>query len=750
MAKVTLYTTVKKKDGIDIDFPGFLKAVRSGRDGWKQKTLKCRDIQAAYDLCEDAEKKAILKQQKRKYKADNIPAVTISGTFEGGHSFTNLQDHSGLIAMDFDDLDNLQQAFNKLKADKYTRALFRSVSGSGLCAVVRITPSKHSQSFEGLDRYYTKQYGLVVDQACKDINRLRFISYDEDLFYNSSSEIFKDYPKKKKGRKNKPQNYTFTDHNDFEYVLGQIQDGHVDLTKNYDEWVNIAFAIQSKYGAAGEQYFHAISQYYSGYDEKLCARKYRSCKNPRKITLGTFYHYSEQAGLDIKTPESRTIARIGKYTAQRGDSMKIAQKQLVEMDHIPPERSKEILEKIDQADLSDIKDIDKDENPITKITDYLRHNNNLIYNEITMKVYDNNNELDDRELNSIVNDTQENVDKASRNKIESIIFSNRTKSVNPVHDFFKDNAAKQPKHTIQALADAIESPSGMTGDNFMPNYKEHFIRKWAVGAVAMWHGRMSELMLVLTGDEQGTGKTHFFRYLLPDELQMYFAEINMDGSKDERILMCNKIMLLNDEMSEASQADMATVKELCSKQWINVRRPYGKANEDLRRLAVFCGTSNNSEILRDPTGNRRLIPIEVTDIPQEAYNNIDKIDFWMEAYHQWKAGYNYKLSKEDVKLLRDNTGDHEQPSPERELIMKYFKPPENWNDGQKKMTNTDIKDYLEDRSNQKLSKRKLGMELKSLGFEKKVVRDGEKTPQMYSLDKCLGAETKIPNNFYIN
>lgn len=46
----------------------------------------------------------------------------------------------------------------------------------------------------------------------------------------------------------------------------------------------------------------------------------------------------------------------------------------------------------------------------------------------------------------------------------------------------------------------------------------------------------------------------------------------------------------------------------------------------LERLAVLCGTSNDEEIINDPTGNRRIIPINILDIDHEKFEEINKTD----------------------------------------------------------------------------------------------------------------------------
>ena len=60
-------------------------------------------------------------------------------------------------------------------------------------------------------------------------------------------------------------------------------------------------------------------------------------------------------------------------------------------------------------------------------------------------------------------------------------------------------------------------------------------------------------MLVLAGETQGTGKTHFFRYLLPNKLQNLYAESKMDNGKDDEILMTKKWIIVDDEMGGKSK-----------------------------------------------------------------------------------------------------------------------------------------------------------------------------------------------------
>ena len=76
----------------------------------------------------------------------------------------------------------------------------------------------------------------------------------------------------------------------------------------------------------------------------------------------------------------------------------------------------------------------------------------------------------------------------------------------------------------------------------------------------------------------------------------------------------------------------------------------------MTRYAVLCGTSNEEEVINDPTGNRRIIPINVTNINWDAYEAIDKAALWMELYHAYHDDPNsWMLTSTDIQYLNEKT-----------------------------------------------------------------------------------------------
>src|SRR5690606_12071373 len=154
-----------------------------------------------------------------------------------------------------------------------------------------------------------------------------------------------------------------------------------------------------------------------------------------------------------------------------------------------------------------------------------------------------------------------------------------------------------------------------------------------------------------------------------------------------------KLIILDDEYGGRSKREEKKLKEITSKEFINVREPYGKIHVDLRRLAVFCGTANDKQILNDATGNRRVLPVNVLKIDHDLYNSCDKEELLRELLYLYENGFDWQVLGEDIKELNDNTVSYAASSREEELIMQKIYSPEEGMFGEW-LTITEIINYL--------------------------------------------------------
>jgi predicted P-loop ATPase len=703
--QISYYKNIKDDQDVDIEISSFIEGVRSGR--WQDIVL---DIRAAPT------------KEIRDLKKKTAPLVTISGSF-AARKDDALRNHSGFIAIDIDNVENIEETRKHLSNDPYTYAVFISISGNGLCVIYRIDGSRHLDAFNGIASYLYNTYQLIIDQSCKNVARARFVSYDPFLFENPKAPQFKKYLAKQKEVK---LHKVVVVKNDFDAMIAEMDRKQVNLCEDYSDWISICYSLVSEFGEFGRDHFHTLSSHSSKYNSDDCDRQYTAClKNHseskgKKSTIASIYYHAKQNGIDAYSNQTKEIMRAA--TSQRAAG--VSPEAIIETLHkhagISNEVSTEIVKQIVSKDIKY-----KSDNVSADITVFVK-TFPLRKNTITRNVELNNKPIDDSDINSIFLDSKAVFKESSKDLITSILFSNRIDTYNPLHEFFEENVKPvDNRPNLSKLLGSIKTDT--------PN-ADKFIIKWLVSAVASAYGNHSPLVLIFCGEKQGTGKTHWFRYLLPKELRFLFAESKMDAGKDDEILMTRKWIIMDDEYGGKSKKEEKRLKELTSKEFINVREPYGRVSTDLRRLAVFCGTSNEMQILSDATGNRRQIPIHILDIDHELYNQCEKAELWRELYAMYLAGESYTILKEEIMILNQSTETFKLSTPEEDMIHKKLEIATSafgeW------MSLTEIAQYLMvDTKINYLNTQRIGSILTSLGYSKDRKRRGHSIVMMYYVNK---------------
>ncbi|SEA59536.1 Primase C terminal 2 (PriCT-2) [Arachidicoccus rhizosphaerae] len=648
------------------------------------------------------------KEQRADLKKRTAPAVTISGQFERRAS-NALVKHSGFIAIDIDGLEGpgeLNAVRAMVEKDPHVYASFASISGRGLCLLFKITPGKHKESFMGISDYMYNTYNVIVDASGSDVSRLRFVSFDPALFRNETALKWTKYPKTREPKKLDKVIYA---HNDFEEILKEIDRRGISLCDGYEEWLRIGFAFADQFGEGGRNYFRHVSQYSYKFNERTCEKQYDNCLKAhgagRKATIATFYYYCKQAGIEVYSQRTKTIAYSASQGKKGGLNAQQVAKNLAQFEGIQGDDVQQIAQSVMDNNIQ----LNED-GPIEQLELWLRQNYDLRRNEITRMVEDGGFKIEEKELNSIWIKANKVLGKTSFDTLKRLIGSDFVADYNPFKEFVTQNIerGKDGGH-IKKLLSSIETPD--------PEYLQYFGTKWIVSIISAIFDQPSDLDLILVGGEHGTGKTYWFNHLLPEGLTSYFAQSNLDEAKDGEILMTKKLIILDDEMGGKSKKDSKRFKTLTSQRIFSIREPYGMVHRDLRRLAVLCGSSNEDDVIDDPTGNRRKIPILLTGINHNIFNDVDKTDVFMEAYHLWKSGFDWKvLSKEDKAYLNKHIAQFEAVSNERELIQLMFE------NGPVEMPASEIESKIRGRFGvTRLTVKRIGMELKRLGFEQRVV-----------------------------
>jgi len=281
--KISYYRNVEDNVGTEISLHDFLF-----NDQYKEQIEYIRSIT-------DEEQQKSLKKQ--------LPLATISGTFAPTRKEENLVVHSNLLCIDIDKKDNMGVTwFDDLKHEwrNIPQILYagHSIRGKGWFAIFHIAyPDKHKAQFEALQRDFASS-GLVIDKSCKDVSRMRFISYDPEPYVNEGATLYN-----KLWVEPKPTVHVLYSGGDLEQVekcCRIIADHGIDITTTYDDWFRVGASLASL-GESGRSLFHQVSSQYPKYKAAETDKKFNDLlRNVSNINIGTFFHICSQYGINWK------------------------------------------------------------------------------------------------------------------------------------------------------------------------------------------------------------------------------------------------------------------------------------------------------------------------------------------------------------------------------------------------------------------------------------------------------------------
>lgn len=689
----------------------FLNKIKYGH--WKQLVEPIRAE-------EDKKRRDMLKK--------GLVSVTISGVF-AERLESKIIHHSGYIAIDVDNYTDKSQILQ----DPYTFSCFDSVSAKGFVVIVKVDPSKHKESFRWLQKYYYEKYGITVDPAPQNPASLRYVSYDDKMFLNEKSKISKSLPKELP--KPKTLAVILTGDKIDEYVAEVVQKG-IDLAPTYADYLNLSFALVDGLGESGRNHFHSLCSVSPKYNDRHADKQYDIAIKRGKtgVTVGTFYHMLKQAGINIKPENNQTVA-AAVMAKKNGKTKDAVIQQLISVNNLPVSTAELLVEQVYERSDITLQTISADpEKLIETLINYIGTTHDLKRNAITRIIEEGNSDLTEERMNTIYLRARSvfNTPNITFDLVSRTIKSEFTPTYHPITDYINKNDHRTSTGNLDKLITTIQTNSEMA---------PMLIRKWCIGIIAAYKGYPVRSLLALLGG-QYTGKTEWFRRLLPADLKKYYGESKLDAGKDDELLMTSKLILMNDEMGGKNKHDEKLLKDLTSKDVFSLRAPYGRHNEDFKRLAVLCGTSNEIEIMQDPTGNTRIFPIEVISIDHEVYNSIDKDELFMELYRLYEEGEEWKLTAEERERLKALSKGYEGIQFERELLVNFFKPSTEQGFVEE-LTATQIKNYIEQNSRQQIKNMKLfGGELrkyfgdrrqaKGIGYVFKVIKKGSNENSIFS------------------
>ena len=289
--KISIFKSAMAKNCVTLESDLFFDQIKNGK--WKFEIGALRDI--------------LLSHGKTKYniKKKTLNAVTLSGYFNGRK---DLVEYSGLLQGDIDECSAPKMLRDKLSLDPHVRASFLSPSGNGVKLAIRVSddPEMHLQCFLHAQEYFKEKYDVNLDIACKDINRLLFVSYDEELKGNEDCvqllppespqvEIELDEPVVETVVEGGPRIETepffdatlvFDDPTKTDYEKAEAALRNTS-PEEYDTWFKVACSLKSLLGESGFTLWDSWSSQSPKYNAQEMRYKWNSFSQDGGITGGT-------------------------------------------------------------------------------------------------------------------------------------------------------------------------------------------------------------------------------------------------------------------------------------------------------------------------------------------------------------------------------------------------------------------------------------------------------------------------------
>ena len=205
-------------------------------------------------------------------------------------------------------------------------------------------------------------------------------------------------------------------------------------------------------------------------------------------------------------------------------------------------------------------------------------------------------------------------------------------------------------------------------------YTRAVTRKALVAAVARIYrpGCKFDYMLTIRG-QQGLGKSALIAKLGGKWFSDSFTTLQ---GKDAYEQVQGVWIMEVGELAGMRKAEAETIKLYISKQVDRFRPAYGRRLQEFPRQCIFIGTTNETQFLRDTTGNRRFWVVDTPNKPakdmwEELTPEMVK-QIWAEAAEIYRAGEELFLPRNLEAVAREVQEAYEEENPRAGIIADYL------------------------------------------------------------------------------
>ena len=301
--------------------------------------------------------------------------------------------------------------------------------------------------------------------------------------------------------------------------------------------------------------------------------------------------------------------------------------------------------------------------------------------------------VDDRALKGMTMKVRLGGIDARDNDVRRYVQSNMIRLHDPINDYLWDMYGKwDGKDRIRKLARTVPTKNPHWEDWFYTWFLG-MVRQWQVGSLAKY-GNQAVPLLIST---QGWNKTTFCEQLLPPELSFgYTGNLQIDDKKQTLQQMAQMLLINLDEFNQISpRTQQGFLKNIITLSSVKIKRPYGRHVEDFPRRASFIATTNQADVLADPSGSRRFLSVELTGpIDVSTPPNYEQLYAQaMQALHRHEP---YYFGPAETQHIIEWNRRFSVKTAAEQFFYDYFEPATDESEG-KWMSPTAILNYLKDK-----------------------------------------------------
>ena len=581
----------------------------------------------------------------------SLPAFTPSGKFVGGRKLEFLTEYSNFIILDIDKLNaaDLQNAKHLANQSEFTYASFISPSGNGLKILVKIdTPkAEHKETFLKVQAHYESILKLEIDKSGKDLTRLCFYSWDENLYHNPDAKTF------------------VTERNQFENsppLEGWPKDGVV--KHNQSKTDNPQLTTDNS---------DAIYNHCVNFTEK----KVQFANGSRNVFVHQLACNLNRKGVALQDALGYILTDFGYDEKEVTQAVNSAYGNIHEFGtNEIKHKAKKPTTQNREPTTSDVEDEDDDKPKPTQIdrlelflsTRYVfRHN--IVSGKLEFQYYGKKkwNVMNDFIENSMLRECLKGRIRTNLSSLRNLLHSDFCPLFNPFQDYF-DNLPEydEKEDYITQLANTITTTK-------QDLWQECF-KKWIVAMVGcVLDDKVINHTVIVFSGKQGLGKTTWVEKIVPKQLKEYLFSGTINPNNKDTLVQLSECMLINlDELENLNRSEIGSLKEIITKTQIRMRKAYGHNNETMPRRASFAGSVNTAQFLNDSTGSRRFLCFELEGIQYQHEVDINLV--FSQALFLFKSGFRHWFDQEEIKNISENNEQYQLRSPEEELLLTWFSP----------------------------------------------------------------------------